>query len=91
MTDPIERCPVCDQLPSQCVCAKPNLSLAEWLAYGRGRGWISPIYCDTHNGMFMTESETAAFDAGEDPCLFTIRFLLDGEPINLNPTRTSAS
>lgn len=70
----MERCPTCDQLLIQCVCAKPNLSLAEWLQYGRGKGWISPIVCDSHDGLPVTADEADALDAGDDVCMFAMRF-----------------
>jgi hypothetical protein len=72
-----ERCPSCDQLLYQCVCNKPNLSLAEWLTYGRGKGWISPIVCETHNGLPISPDEAQQFDNQDDPCIFAIRFYTD--------------
>lgn len=74
MTRIVERCRKCDQLTYQCVCNEPHQSLAEWLHYGRGRGWIGPIHCDTHNGIPMSEEEAEAYDAGEEPCIFVLRF-----------------
>ena len=78
MTNLTERCPTCDQLLPICVCAKPNMSLAEWLGYGRGRGWVSPVVCLLHNLPF-TDEERDEIDAGHDPCVLGIRLHTETE------------
>jgi hypothetical protein len=80
-----ERCDKCDQLLYQCVCGKPNLSLAEWLTYGRGRGWISPIVCETHNGIDISAAEAEQFDNGNDICIFAMRFYTNPNETESHP------
>ena len=71
-----ERCPKCDQLANDCVCYP---SLAQWLGFGRQRGWISAIVCETHGDVPMSEEELAEFEAGNDPCISVIRFYTNPE------------
>jgi hypothetical protein len=69
-----ERCPKCDRLLHECECYP---SLAQWLGFGRERGWISPIVCETHNGIPITEAEALAIDTDDEPCIFVMRFYTD--------------
>lgn len=41
----------------------------EWFDYGVERGWISPIYCATHDGFaFIDEEDQEEWENGGDPC-----------------------
>ena len=44
-----------------------------WLEMGKTLGYCSEEFCDQHGGMMLTEEETEAFEAGEDPCVFVVR------------------
>ena len=50
-----------------------KLTLEGWIAYGVKKGWCSLTYCDTHDGVPLTETESELFDDGSDPCIITIR------------------
>lgn len=60
---------------------EPNqtvLDLADrhaWLKAGIENGWITDPYCDTHDGVLMTEAEQESFDEGDDPCIHSTRLL----------------
>lgn len=47
----------------------------EWLKFGSDKGWISDVFCNTHDGGYsaMTEEEIAEWDEGGDPCMFVVR------------------
>lgn len=45
----------------------------KWLALGIEKGWCSREYCETHDGVPMTEYEADQFDEGYDPCLHIVR------------------
>jgi len=44
-----------------------------WLKNGFDRGWISDVFCNTHDGAPMTEEEMQEWDEGGDPCSFQVR------------------
>ena len=46
-----------------------------WLKHGRDQGLVSDVYCDIHQGRWLTEEEAELFEEGEDPCILTIRVL----------------
>lgn len=50
---------------------------AEWLATGIERGWCGPPVCAQHDGLPSTAEEDAAFETGDDPCLFVVRPYVD--------------
>jgi hypothetical protein len=40
-----------------------------WLKYGHENGWISDVFCNTHDGdPYMSEEEQEEWEAGGDPC-----------------------
>ena len=45
----------------------------EWHKHGMDKGWVSEVYCGTHDGPPMTDEEMEAWDDGEDPCMFEMR------------------
>ena len=44
-----------------------------WLKNGFDRGWVSDVFCNTHDGSPMTEEEMQEWDEGGDPCSFQVR------------------
>ena len=52
----------------------PNfLEFEIWLKNGYDRGWVSDVFCNTHDGAPMTEEEMQEWDEGGDPCSFQVR------------------
>ena len=49
-----------------------------WLSNGIERGWVSDLYCHTHDGGFeyMGEEELEEWEAGGDPCEHVIRIFI---------------
>lgn len=45
----------------------------EWLEFGYNKGWVSDVFCNTHDGGPMSDEEQHAWDQGEDPCMFCVR------------------
>ena len=40
-----------------------------WLENGIERGWVTPPFCNTHEGdPYMTEEEAQEWEDGGDPC-----------------------
>lgn len=44
-----------------------------WLKNGFDRGWVSDVFCNTHDGPPMTEEEAQEWDEGGDPCSYQIK------------------
>lgn len=44
-----------------------------WHQHGVEKGWVSEVYCSTHDGPPMTDEEMTSWDDGEDPCMFEMR------------------
>lgn len=56
-----------------------NEAFYEWLRMGVQNGWVSPPFCNTHEGdPYMTAEEEYEWDEGGDPC-FVVLKVLDGE------------
>ena len=64
---------VADAHCDRCETIEVLESMEEWIAYGVAQGWCSPSYCDTHEGVPLSETESSQFDEGADPCVITIR------------------
>jgi hypothetical protein len=48
----------------------------EWLQVGVTNKWVSPAFCNTHDGdPYMTEEEEQEWNNGGDPCMFVIKVL----------------
>ena len=45
----------------------------QWLATGISSGWVTPIFCQTHDMTPMSDNEHHEFDQGFDPCIPVIR------------------
>jgi len=52
-----------------------NLDFNEWMQYGYQQGWISDVFCDTHEGPPLNDEQMQEFDDGGDPCVFCIKVL----------------
>jgi hypothetical protein len=45
-----------------------------WLENGINRGWITPPFCNTHDGdPYMTDEEAQEWEDGEDPCQVVVK------------------
>jgi hypothetical protein len=44
-----------------------------WFNNGVDRGWISTMFCDTHEGPPLNDEEMKEFEDGGDPCVFCIK------------------
>lgn len=51
----------------------------KWYSDGVTKGWISPMYCETHDGSPLTDVEMDDLDDGWDICITAVRiYLPDG-------------
>lgn len=50
-----------------------KMDFVDWINYGVEMEWCSPIVCDTHDGMVLTDEEAKQWDEGEDPCITVVR------------------
>ena len=53
------------------------MNAVDWLAYGIKEGFCSMPVCDIHEGVPLSEEESDAFDAGEDPCVVVMRLFTE--------------
>jgi hypothetical protein len=44
-----------------------------WLKEGIDKGWISTVYCGTHDGPDLTEEEQSSLENGNEPCIYASR------------------
>ena len=44
-----------------------------WMKYGYDKGWISDVFCNTHDGQPMSEEEELEWESGNDPCSFHVK------------------
>ena len=49
------------------------------MQFGIDKGWISPAYCNTHDGgyEYMSKEEEQEWEDGGDPCQAVFRILVD--------------
>ena len=48
----------------------------DWLDYGLDNGWVTPPFCNTHDGdPYMSQEEEAEWEDGGDPCMFVIKLI----------------
>ena len=50
-----------------------HLEFEIWLKNGYDRGWISDVFCDTHDGPPMSDEEMQEWEEGGDPCSFHVK------------------
>jgi hypothetical protein len=55
------------------------VEIEEWMQFGIDKGWISPAYCNTHDGgyEYMSKEEEQEWEDGGDPCQAVFRILVD--------------
>jgi hypothetical protein len=44
-----------------------------WLKSGYDIGWISDVFCNTHDGPPLTDEEEQEWNDGGDPCSFHVK------------------
>ena len=48
----------------------------EWLEFGQSKGWVTDLFCNTHEGPpILTEEEDLEWQEGGDPCQFCVRII----------------
>ena len=53
-----------------------ELTFDEWVELGVSKKWISPPFCNTHDGdQYMTDEEMQEWEDGGDPCQPVFRIL----------------
>ncbi len=52
-----------------------DLSFDDWMKFGYQNGWISDVFCNTHDGPPLTEEEDQEWDQGGDPCSFHVKLM----------------
>lgn len=52
-----------------------DLNFDEWMKFGYQNGWISDVFCNTHDGPPLTEEEEKEWDQGGDPCSFHVKVM----------------
>ena len=50
-----------------------HLEFEIWLKNGYDRGWVSDVFCNTHDGAPMDDEEMQEWEDGGDPCSFQVR------------------
>jgi hypothetical protein len=49
------------------------LDFDSWIKFGYEKGWISDVFCNTHDGPPMTDEEMQEWDEGGDPCSYHVK------------------
>jgi hypothetical protein len=49
------------------------LDVESWYEYGSKKGWISEVFCNTHEGPPLTDEEIKDWEEGGDPCSFHVK------------------
>jgi hypothetical protein len=52
-----------------------DLEFEIWLENGYKRGWISDVFCNTHDSPPMSDEEMQEWDEGGDPCSFQVKVI----------------
>jgi hypothetical protein len=48
----------------------------DWIAQGITSGWVTPPFCNTHEGdPYMSPEEEQEWEEGGDPCLYVVKLL----------------
>ena len=50
-----------------------HLEFEIWLKNGYDRGWVSDVFCNTHDGAPMEDEEMQEWEDGGDPCSFQVK------------------
>jgi len=49
------------------------LDFESYIKYGYDKGWISDVFCNTHEGPPFDEDEMEEWEEGGDPCSFHVK------------------
>ena len=50
----------------------------KWVKRGVDKGWVTNIFCDTHDGMVYVDDEyDLLMELGDDPCILAMRVLIN--------------
>ena len=52
-----------------------HLEFEIWLKSGYDRGWISHVFCNTHDGPPISDEEEQDWNEGGDPCSFHVKVI----------------
>lgn len=52
-----------------------DLDFDSWMKFGFDKGWISDVFCYTHEGPPMSDEEAEEWDEGGDPCSFQVKVI----------------
>jgi hypothetical protein len=44
-----------------------------WIKFGYRKGWVSDVFCDTHEGPPLSDEEMQEWEEGGDPCSFHVK------------------
>jgi len=44
-----------------------------WIKFGYRKGWVSDVFCDTHEGPPLSDEEMLEWEEGGDPCSFHVK------------------
>lgn len=50
-----------------------DLNFEDWIKFGYDKGWISDVFCNTHEGPPLSDEEAKEWEQGGDPCSFHVR------------------
>lgn len=50
-----------------------KLDFWEWLDLGKEKGWVSDVWCVTHDGFLFTDEEYSEFEDDHDVCMPVVR------------------
>ena len=54
-----------------------TMKFEDWVDIGVSKGWISPGFCNTHEGdPYMSPEEEKEWEDGGDPCLPVFKILV---------------
>jgi len=54
-----------------------SIEYDEWLKVGVSNGWVSPQFCNTHEGdPYMTIDEEKEWEEGGDPCMIVLKVII---------------
>lgn len=54
-----------------------KMEMHDWMQIGIDNGWISPSFCNTHDGdPYMSDEEMQDWEDGGDPCQPVFKILV---------------
>lgn len=62
---------------ASCYNLAMSIEYDEWLKVGVSNGWVSPQFCNTHEGdPYMTIDEEKEWEEGGDPCMIVLKVII---------------